>query len=89
MKKLIALLSVLLLGITLIGCNSEDAGITIGANIYTFGDNFMNGVVRPELEAYAEHLGVTIDIASNTVLSFAKVLVPTKFMNGASSVNAS
>lgn len=33
--------------------------------------------------------GVTIDIASNTVLSFAKVLVPTKSMNGASSVNAS
>lgn len=67
MKKFIALLSVLFLSAALVACDNggEDTSITIGANIYTFGDNFMNGVVRPALEDYAEHLGVTIDIVDS------------------------
>ncbi len=55
MKKVLTLVTVLLFALTLSACKSEDDGVvTIGANIYTFNDNFMNGVVRPELERYAD-----------------------------------
>ncbi len=37
----------------------------IGANIYTFDDNFMNGVVRPELERYAEELGMELVVVDS------------------------
>ncbi len=65
MKKLFLTIAVLLLGITFIGCQAEEDTIVIGANIYTYGDNFMNGVVRPELEAYALEKGVTLDIVDS------------------------
>ena len=67
MKKFVALLSLVVLSIVLVGCNgsAEGAKIKIGSNIYTYGDNFMNGVVRPELEAYAAHLGADIEIVDS------------------------
>ena len=44
----------------------QDSGeITIGANIYSFADNFMNGVMKPELERYAAEKGVKIDIVDS------------------------
>jgi methyl-galactoside transport system substrate-binding protein len=65
MKKFIALFAALFLGLALVGCNNESTTLKIGANIYTYGDNFMNGVVRPALEEYAQHLGVDIDIVDS------------------------
>jgi methyl-galactoside transport system substrate-binding protein len=66
MKKFVALLSMLLFAVALVGCGGQDdSTIKVGANIYTYGDNFMNGVMRPELEAYAEHLGVDIEIVDS------------------------
>ncbi len=65
MKKVLTLTAALLFVFALTGCNSDDGVTTIGANIYTFNDNFMNGVVRPELESYAEELGVEIDIVDS------------------------
>ena len=66
MKKILTLVTVLLFVFTLSACGSSDDGvITIGANIYTFNDNFMNGVVRPELERYAEELGVELDVVDS------------------------
>ena len=65
MKKVLTLVTVLLFALTLAGCESDDGVVTIGANIYTFNDNFMNGVVRPELERYAEELGVELDVVDS------------------------
>ncbi len=42
-----------------------DDTIVVGANIYSFADNFMNGVMRPELERYAEERGVEIEIVDS------------------------
>ncbi|NQT59695.1 MAG: galactose/glucose ABC transporter substrate-binding protein MglB [Bacteroidetes bacterium] len=47
------------------GADAEDGAVTIGANIYSFQDNFMNGVIKPELERYAEEIGVEIDIVDS------------------------
>lgn len=65
MKKLLSIVTVLLFVFVLSGCKTDDGVITIGANIYTFNDNFMNGVVRPELERYATELGVELDIVDS------------------------
>ncbi len=67
MKKLLVLLVAMALALTLTACgqDEEDDTILIGANIYTFDDNFMNGVVRPELERYAEEKGVEIEIVDS------------------------
>jgi methyl-galactoside transport system substrate-binding protein len=64
MKKVL-LIAVVLLGFGLAACNEDDGKIVIGANIYTYGDNFMNGVVRPELERYATEKGITLDIVDS------------------------
>lgn len=42
-----------------------DKEITIGANIYNFGDNFMNGVVSPALKEHAEAAGIKINIVDS------------------------
>ncbi|MCF7933031.1 MAG: galactose/glucose ABC transporter substrate-binding protein MglB [Acholeplasmataceae bacterium] len=65
MKKLVFALFVLMLGFVMFACEEEDDTIVIGANIYTYGDNFMNGVVRPELERYATEKGITLDIVDS------------------------
>ena len=65
MKKVLTIAVALLLVFTLAGCKSDDGVLTIGANIYTYNDNFMNGVVRPELERYAEELGVELDMVDS------------------------
>jgi methyl-galactoside transport system substrate-binding protein len=65
MKKFVFALFVLFLGFVIVACEEDDDTITIGANIYTYGDNFMNGVVRPELERYATEKGITLDIVDS------------------------
>jgi methyl-galactoside transport system substrate-binding protein len=65
MKKVLTIVSVLTFVFLLAGCSSDDGVITIGANIYTYNDNFMNGVVRPELERYAEEVGVELDMVDS------------------------
>jgi methyl-galactoside transport system substrate-binding protein len=65
MKKLVFALFVLMLGFVMFACEEEDDTIVIGANIYTYSDNFMNGVVRPELERYATERGITLDIVDS------------------------
>lgn len=73
MKKLLSLLAVFTLVFSLAACGSDDkeeskddAVITIGANIYNFDDNFMNGVVKPELERYVgEFANVEIEIVDS------------------------
>lgn len=44
---------------------ADDGVVTIGSNIYSFQDNFMNGVIKPELERYATEIGVKIDIVDS------------------------
>lgn len=65
MKKVLTLAFVAVLAVLLTACGTEDETIVIGANIYNYGDNFMNGVVRPELERYAEEMGVEIDLVDS------------------------
>jgi methyl-galactoside transport system substrate-binding protein len=65
MKKVLTLAIIALFTVTLTACDSDDGVVTIGANIYTFNDNFMNGVVRPELERYAEEMGVELDVVDS------------------------
>jgi len=71
MKRAIALtvLAVLLTASVFAG-GAKDAGaakgqIVIGSNIYSFADNFMNGVVKPELEKYSMAKGVKIEIVDS------------------------
>ena len=65
MKKVLTLAIIAVMALTLSACKTDDGKVTIGANIYTFNDNFMNGVVRPELERYAEELGVELDVVDS------------------------
>jgi methyl-galactoside transport system substrate-binding protein len=39
--------------------------IVIGSNIYSFADNFMNGVMRPELISYATSKGAKIEVVDS------------------------
>lgn len=63
---LFALAALVALPIAFAGGEGEDDGaIVIGSNIYSFADNFMNGVMRPELERYAAERGVEIEIVDS------------------------
>ncbi len=67
MKKsiLIALIIMMVPALIFAGGKKEDDKIVIGANIYTFADNFMNGVMKPELESYAAEKGVEIQVVDS------------------------
>ena len=68
MKKALIVLAVLLAivpSVLFAGGQQDDGVVTIGANIYSFQDNFMNGVMKPELERYAAEKGVEIDIVDS------------------------
>ncbi len=72
MKKITILLVILaLVAMAFVGCKKEEAAvavddtIVIGANIYSFADNFMNGVMKPELESYAASKGAKITIVDS------------------------
>jgi methyl-galactoside transport system substrate-binding protein len=66
-KRIVLLLLVALIALPMAfaGGQEEDGEIVIGANIYTFADNFMNGVMKPEMESYAAERGVTIEIVDS------------------------
>ncbi len=69
MRKLflvaLAVLMLLPLSGAFAGGQKDDGVVTIGANIYSFQDNFMNGVIKPELERYGAELGVKLDIVDS------------------------
>jgi methyl-galactoside transport system substrate-binding protein len=68
MKKILftALIAMLVLPISVFaGGQQENDAITVGANIYSFQDNFMNGVIKPEMERYATELGLKLDIVDS------------------------
>ncbi len=63
---LIALTALMVLPFGLFAEGQKDDGkIVIGANIYSFADNFMNGVMKPELERYAAEKGVEIQVVDS------------------------
>ncbi len=64
---LVALAVLMLLPLTgaFAGGEKDDGVVTIGANIYSFQDNFMNGVIKPEMERYSSELGVKLDIVDS------------------------
>ncbi len=45
--------------------NSNNDGVSIGATIYNFGDNFMNGVVAPALKQYSAENNANLDIVDS------------------------
>jgi methyl-galactoside transport system substrate-binding protein len=62
MKKLVVLLIAALL---MAGCGTPaPKGITVGATIYKFDDNFMS-VVRQNMESYATEIGVTLKLVDS------------------------
>jgi len=69
MKKTIIIIAISLLALPAAvfanGGSEEGEEITIGANIYSFADNFMNGVMKPELERYADERGASIIIVDS------------------------
>ena len=71
MKKTLIVLAVLLMAIpafVFANGEGEEGGndqVVIGANIYNFADNFMNGVIKPELESYAKEKGAVIEIVDS------------------------
>ncbi len=67
MKKvvLLALVAMLAASVAFANGQQDDGKIVIGANIYSFADNFMNGVMKPELESYAAAKGADIQIVDS------------------------
>ncbi len=70
MKRGIEFLAIAILVTLAMACAPKaDSGaakqIVIGANIYSFADNFMNGVMKPELERYAAGKGAKIEIVDS------------------------
>lgn len=66
MKKILSLVLLTLVAFSTFANGQKESGkIVIGANIYSFADNFMNGVVKPELESYAASKGVDIQIVDS------------------------
>ncbi|MBI9098606.1 MAG: methyl-galactoside ABC transporter substrate-binding protein, partial [Spirochaetaceae bacterium] len=71
MRKIFLLVLTVLLGASFMGCQKkadvrpEDKKIVIGSNIYSFADNFMNGVMKPELESYAKAKGAEIQVVDS------------------------
>ncbi len=68
MKKTILIALIVMIAIPALifaGGKKENDKIVIGANIYSFADNFMNGVMKPELERYAAEKGVEIQVVDS------------------------
>jgi len=70
MRKAIVLIAVVMMALPVAlfangAGGGADGEIVIGANIYTFADNFMNGVMKPELERYAAEKGASIEIVDS------------------------
>lgn len=72
MKKGIVLvaMAVLLASSVFVGCAKSGGAkavdsIVIGSNIYSFADNFMNGVMKPEFEKYTLSKGAKIEIVDS------------------------
>jgi len=68
MRRIIVIAAIMLLVLSsVVSANGGSGGgeIVIGANIYSFADNFMNGVMKPELERYAAERGADIIIVDS------------------------
>jgi len=63
---LIALIALMVMPFSVFAEGQKDDGkIVIGSNMYSFQDNFMNGVMKPAMEAYAAEKGVDIQIVDS------------------------
>ena len=66
MKKVLLTALIIMMALPLFaGGQQEDGAIEVGSNIYSFQDNFMNGVIKPELERYSEELGLKLSIVDS------------------------
>lgn len=70
MKRVIATAALVVLAAAFVFAGgNKDTGaakqLVVGANIYSFADNFMNGVMKPEFERYAVEKGVKIEIVDS------------------------
>ncbi len=79
MKKPLLLAGlILMVAIFIVGCSKDEQTsttggtttpkvqeIVVGSNIYSFADNFMNGVIKPELQRYATEKGMKITIVDS------------------------
>lgn len=70
MRKGIAVAALVIFAVaSVFASGGQDTGadkqIVVGANIYSFADNFMNGVMKPEFERYAQTKGVKIEIVDS------------------------
>ncbi len=66
MKKVLLTALIIMMALPLFaGGQQEDGAIEVGSNIYSFQDNFMNGVIKPELESYSEELGLDLSIVDS------------------------
>jgi methyl-galactoside transport system substrate-binding protein len=66
MKKALLFGFALLTAGSFVFANGADEGtLTVGANIYSFQDNFMNGVIKPELESYAAAKGISLEVVDS------------------------
>jgi methyl-galactoside transport system substrate-binding protein len=62
----IALIAMMALPFSVFAEGQKDDGkIVIGSNMYSFQDNFMNGVMKPAMEKYAAEKGVSIQIVDS------------------------
>jgi methyl-galactoside transport system substrate-binding protein len=61
----VALMALLAISSTNVFAAPKKGKIVIGSNIYTFADNFMNGVMRPELLSYAASKGAKIEVVDS------------------------
>lgn len=67
MKKvvLLALVAMIAVSVSFANGQKDDGKVVIGANMYSFADNFMNAVMKPELESYAASKGVEIQVVDS------------------------
>ena len=68
MKRTVLIALIILIAVPALifaGGKKESGKIVIGANIYSFADNFMNGVMKPELESYAASKGAEIQVVDS------------------------
>jgi methyl-galactoside transport system substrate-binding protein len=67
MKRIlaVALMALLAISSTNVFAAAKKGTIVIGSNIYSFADNFMNGVMRPELISYAASKGAKIEVVDS------------------------
>ncbi len=70
MYRKIGFIALAVLMVIVVACapkaaSNDSKQVVIGANIYSFADNFMNGVMKPEFERYATTLGAKLEMVDS------------------------